>query len=228
MLPIVLIPSQLLTADLWQPQRAAWTRRDVMVADNASGETIFETAANLLAAAPERFALAALGMGGFIAFEVLRQQPERVARLGLLSTLASADGPGQTARRQGYIDLVDAGRFDEVIEERIPLLLAPGNRGDPALLEVARKMARDTGAQRFLRQQRALMARIDSRPSLSSITVPTMLLWGDQDGITDRAHQDEMLAHLPDARLVVVPGAGHLIPLEAPAETTDALTEFFG
>lgn len=227
MLPIVLLSSQLLTADLWEPQRTAWREREIIVADNANGETIERIAAHLLDRAPDRFALAAHGMGGFIAFEVLRQQPQRVARLALLATLASADGAAQTARRQGYFELVESGRFDRVVEERLPLLLAPGSRTDPALLTVARKMARDTGPERFLRQQRALMGRIDSRPSLPDIAVPTLLLWGDQDGITARAHQDEMLAAIPQARLHVVCGAGHLLTLEAPAETTRILSEFF-
>jgi pimeloyl-ACP methyl ester carboxylesterase len=227
MLPIVLIPSQLLTAELWRPQIADWRDREVMVADNASAATIPQIAANLLAAAPERFALAAHGMGGFIAFEVMRQEPRRVARLALLSTLASADGPAQTARRQGYLDLVEAGRFDEVVEERLPLLLSPAGRGDPALVSAARRMALDTGPERFLRQQRALMARIDSRPSLAAIAVPTLLLWGDADGITTRAHQDEMLAAIPDARLQVLPGTGHLMTLEAPEETASALAGLF-
>jgi pimeloyl-ACP methyl ester carboxylesterase len=228
MLPIVLIPSQLLTQDMWRPQLAHWGGRPVMVGDNADGDGIAAIAANLLAAAPDRFALAAHGMGGFIAFEALRQQPERIAKLALLSTLASADGPAQTARRQGYIDLVADGRFDQVIEERIPLLLAPGNREDEALLAALRQMARDTAPDRFLRQQRALMARIDSRPSLGAVTVPTLLLWGEEDGIIGRAHQEDMLSAIPGARLHTIRGAGHLITLEAPAETTTALANFFG
>jgi pimeloyl-ACP methyl ester carboxylesterase len=227
MLPVVLVPSQLLTEAFWAPLRAAWSGREVIVADNASGDTIAAIARNLLAVAPPRFDLAAHAMGGFIAFEVMRQQPGRVRKLALLSTLASADGPAQTARRQGYIDLVAAGRFDQVIEERIPLLLAPAHRADPALLALARKMAADTGAERFLRQQRALMGRIDSRPSLPAIAAPTLLLWGDQDGITSRAQQEEILAGIPDCTLEVIPGAGHLLTLEAPAETIRALTGFF-
>lgn len=227
MLPIVLLSSQLLTADLWAPQLAAWSGRDVRVADNNAADTIAGIAAALLADAPDRFALAAHGMGGFVAFEVLRQQRERVTKLALLSTLAPADGPAQTARRQGYIDLVEAGRFDQVIEERIPMLLSPARRDDPALLAAARKMAADTGADTFLRQQRAIMGRIDSRPSLAAIAAPTLILWGDADGIGTRDQQEEMLALIPDATLEVLPGVGHLLTLEAPDATTAALTDFF-
>ena len=106
------------------------------------------------------------------------------------------------------------------------MLLAPQNRADPALTAVARKMAADTGAETFLRQQRALMGRIDSRPSLADITVPTLLIWGDQDGITSQAQQDEMLAAIPGATLEVIAGAGHLVTLEAPEVVNGVLAGF--
>ncbi len=225
-LPIVLASGQLLTAESWSPQRAAWAGRDVRHADHTKDETIAGMAARLLAGAPPRFALVAHAMGGFVAMEVMRRAPERVARLALVATLATADGPAQTARRQGYIDLVDAGRFDQVIEERIPMLFPPERRDDAALLSVARRMAADTGAETFLRQQRAIMGRIDSRPSLARITVPTLLIRGDGDGITTPEQQAEMLEAIPNARLETLAGVGHLPMLEAPDATTALLTRW--
>ena len=225
-LPVMLASGQLLTAESWAPQRAAWADRDVRHADHTRDETIAGMADRLLAAAPPRFVLVAHAMGGFVAMEVMRRAPERVARLALVATLASADGPAQTARRQGYIDLVAAGRFDRVIEERIPMLFPPDRRDDAALLGVARRMAADTGAQTFLRQQRAIMGRIDSRPSLARITAPTLLVRGTGDGITTAEQQAEMLAAMPQARLETLPGVGHLPMLEAPAATTAILTRW--
>lgn len=227
-LPLVLACGQLLDQRVWAPQVAALSAaRTVSVSDHQSDDTIAGMARRLLDAAPARFALAGLAMGGFIAFEVLRQAPERVDRLALLATLAPNDGPAQTARRQGYIDLVESGRFADVIEERIPLLFSTGRRSDEALLTLARQMAADTGAETFLRQQRAIMGRPDSRPTLPAIRVPTMILWGDADGIATRAHQDEMLA-IPGAELVVLPGAGHLATLEQPAAVNAALEHWLG
>src|SRR3546814_709877 len=101
-----------------QPRRAAWPDREVIVADNRSDDTIAGFAQRLLDNAPPKFVLIAHAMGGFVAFEVMRRAPERVAKLALIATLASADGPAQTARRQGYIDLVESGNFDQVVEER--------------------------------------------------------------------------------------------------------------
>jgi pimeloyl-ACP methyl ester carboxylesterase len=224
--PIVLITGQLLTEAVWQPLLDAWTGREVILADNRSDDTIAGFAQRLLDDAPPKFILIAHAMGGFVAFEVMRRAPERVAKLILISTLASADGPAQTARRQGYIDLVESGNFDQVVEERIPILFPEEKRGDERLLEIARAMAADTGADTFLAQQRAIMARIDSRPRLGEIAAPTLLVWGEQDGITSRAHHDEILEAIPGARLEVVAGAGHLPTVEAPDVVVPLLTSF--
>ena len=225
-LPIVLITGQLLTAAVWRPLIDAWTDREVIVADNRSDDTIEGFAQRLLDFAPPKFVLVGHAMGGFIAFEVMRRAPERVAKLVLISTLASADGPAQTTRRQGYIDLVENGQFDQVVEERIPILFPEEKREDERLLGIARKMAADTGAETFLAQQRAIMARIDSRPRLGEIAVPTLLVWGEKDGITSRAHHDEIADAIPGARIEVIAGAGHLPTVEAPEVVVPLLTAF--
>lgn len=225
-LPIVLITGQLLTDAVWRPLLDAWADREVIVADNRSDETIEGFAQRLLDDAPPKFVLIGHAMGGFVAFEVMRRAPERVAKLALLSTLASADGPAQTARRQGYVDLVTSGRFDQVVEERIPILFPEERRSDERLLGIARRMAADTGADTFLAQQRAIMARIDSRPRLGEIAVPTLLVWGEKDGITSRAHHDEIVEAIPGARLEVIATAGHLPTIEAPEVVAALLSDF--
>lgn len=225
-LPIIMITGQLLTGAVWQPLIDAWGDREVIVADNRSDDTIEGFAQRLLDNAPPKFILIAHAMGGFIAFEVMRRAPERVAKLALISTLASADGPAQTARRQGYIDLVESGNFDQVVEERIPILFPEEKRNDERLLGIARHMAADTGAETFLAQQRAIMARIDSRPRLSEIAVPTLLVWGEKDGITSRAHHEEILEAIPGARLEVISGAGHLPTVETPDVLVPLLADF--
>ncbi|HPB20796.1 MAG TPA: alpha/beta fold hydrolase [Novosphingobium sp.] len=225
-LPIVLITGQLLTDAVWQPLLDGWPDREVIVADNRSDDTIAGIATRLLENAPPRFVLIGHAMGGFVAFEVMRRAPERVAKLVLIATLASADGPAQTARRQGYIDLVEAGKFDQVVEERIPILFPESRRSDERLLGLARKMAADTGAEVFLAQQRAIMAREDSRPRLGEIDVPTLVVWGAEDGITSCAHQDEIVSLIDGSRLAVIPGAGHLVTIEAPDAVMPLLDAF--
>ena len=224
---VVLVSGQLLTAACWAPQIAALSPDyDIRIADHGRDDSIGAMAARLLAEMPERFDLVAHAMGGFVAFEVLRRAPQRVRSLALLSTLAPADQPAQTERRQGYIRLVEAGRFDAVVEERVPILLHPARREDEGLLAVVRRMAQDTGAERFLGQQRAIMARADSRPSLPAIACPTLLIWGRQDGIATEAHQTEMLAAIPDCRLTVIEDCGHLVTLEKPATVNALLADW--
>ncbi len=227
--PVVLMAGQLLDAETWAPQIAPLSRDfDLRFADHTRDDTVAGMADRLLAEAPARFDIVAHAMGGFVAFEVMRRAPERVRSLALLSTLASADGPAQTARRQGYLTLVEDGRFAEVVEERIPMLVHPDRLKDAPLLAAVRRMARTTGAQTFLAQQRAIMSRIDSRPSLSQIACPTLLVWGRQDGIAAESHQDEMRAAIPGARLVVIEMCGHLLTLERPDQATQVLRDWLG
>jgi pimeloyl-ACP methyl ester carboxylesterase len=226
--PVVFAAGQLLTRALWAPQAAALADRVQVFADNQGDETIAGMAERLLAAAPDRFDLAAHAMGGFVAFEVMRRAAARVRRLVLMSTLAPADTPVQTARRKGYLRLVEAGRFAEVVEERIPILVHPARRGDVALTGAARAMAADTGADAFLRQQLAIMGRADSRPGLWAIACPTLLVMGRQDAIVTDAHQDELAAAIPGARLEIIEDCGHLSSLERPEAVNGLLRRFLG
>lgn len=225
-LPTVLITGQLLTDELWEPLIARWPGRDVIIARNSGEQTITGLATNLLDEAPARFDLVAHAMGGFVAMEVMRVAPGRVRRLVLVSTLASNDGPAQTARRQGYIDLVESGAFAGVIEERIPMLFPPDRRDDAELLSLARRMAADTGAQTFLTQQRAIMGRIDSRPDLSRITAPTLLIRGSEDGIVSADHHEEIAAAIGGAQSVTLAHIGHLPMVEAADDFARIVTEF--
>jgi pimeloyl-ACP methyl ester carboxylesterase len=226
---VVFIPSQLLTADLWAPQVAALKgKANCTVAANSGFDTIAALAKSLLDTAPQAFVLTVHGMGGFIGFEILRQQPERVEKLVLVSTLASADTPAQTARRMGYLKLVEAGEFAKVVDERIPMMIPPDRRDDAALTALVRKMAADTGAEAFLRQQKAIMGRIDSRPSLPNIRCPTLLIYGRHDGISTLDHQQEMLTGIKNARLEIIADSGHLAPIERPEKVSALLANWIG
>lgn len=225
--PVLLIASQLLNARLWAPQvEALGGQFDLIIADQTGQDTMAAMAAAILETAPARFSVVGHGMGGFVAFEILRQAPARIDRLVLMSTLASADGPAQTARREGYLQLVAAGRFEEVVEERLPMLLSPQRRSDATLIAAARTMAAETGPEAFLRQQRAIMSRPDSRPSLSAIESPTLILFGRQDGISTLASQEEMKAGGPGASLEVLEDCGHLMTLEQPTRVNALLAEW--
>lgn len=225
--PLILLPSQLCNARIWRHQTAGLAAlAQVIALAPPDGDTMGAMADAVLDAAPARFALAAHGMGGFVALEILRRQPARVMRLALLCTLAGADGPAQAERRAGYSRLVEQGRFEAIIEQRIPVLLHPDHANDPALIEAARSMARETGPARFLAQQRAIIGRIDSRPSLGNIGCPTLVVGARQDAIAPPGVVEELAAGIPDARLAFVEHCGHFAPLEQPAAVTALLRDW--
>ncbi|WP_262298888.1 alpha/beta fold hydrolase [Microvirga sesbaniae] len=221
---LVLIPGLACTARLFEPQIAALgAGRTIVVADHTLDDSIAAIASRLLRAAPDRFALAGLSMGGYIAMEVMRQAPGRVERLALLDTSARPDTPEASQDRERLIALAQAGRFEEIHAVLWPRLVHPDRRGDADLQAVLLEMMRETGAEAYIRQQRAIMARPDSRTSLPVIEIPTLVLVGEGDAVTPVEIAREMAEMIEWASLVVVPGAGHMSTLEQPDRVTHAL-----
>jgi len=223
-LPVVLIPGLLDSARLYAPQiPMLWRHGPVTVADHTRDDSMGAIAHRILANAPPRFALAGLSMGGYISFEILRQAPERVAKLALLDTSARADTPEATAMRHAQMALAADGRLDEVVEQQFERMIHPLHRGDQKLRELNRLMAEDVGPEAFVRQQTAIMGRPDSRPTLAAIGCPTLVLVGEQDELTPPERAVEMADGIPRAKLVTVPECAHLSTLERPREVTRAM-----
>ncbi|PXA89968.1 alpha/beta hydrolase, partial [Caulobacter sp. D5] len=162
--PLVLLPGLLCDARLWREQALALHDvADIQVADLTLDDSVAAMAARVLAAAPERFALGGLSMGGYVAFEILRQAPERVTRLALFSTSAAPDSPQRAEQRRRAMAALSVGRFLGVTQQMMPQLLPPSRLNDPLAGEV-KAMAGRVGGEAFLRQQRAILGRPDSRP----------------------------------------------------------------
>lgn len=219
--PLLLLPGLLCDAALWDHQaRHLAGEGGVRVADLTRDDSIGAMAARVLAEAPPEFDLAGLSMGGYVAFEVLRRAPERVARLCLIDTAARADTEEQTARRRGLIDLARRGQFKGVTSRLLPLLLHPDRLGEAALAGAVMAMAERVGAEAFLRQQQAIMGRVDSRRSLGAIAAPTLIICGREDALTPLEKSAEMQAAIPGARLAVIEDCGHLSTMERPQAVT--------
>jgi len=226
-LAIVLIPGLLCSARLYGEQLPAlWRYGPVVLADHTRGDSMAAIARQILAAAPSRFALIGLSMGGYLSFEIMRQAPDRVLRLALLDTTVRADTPEQSARRRAQMAVVREGRFGEIPDAQFPVWVHPARAHDEGLRRIVRLMAEDTGAEAFIRQQTALLSRPDSRPGLAAIRCPTLVLVGDGDQATPPDRAAEIAAGIAGARLVTVPGCGHLSTLERPADVTRALLEW--
>jgi pimeloyl-ACP methyl ester carboxylesterase len=162
-------------------------------------------------------------MGGYVAWEVLRQAPERVTALALMDTSARPEVDEQTSRRQALIELTQAGRFADVLDLLWPSEVSPGRRSDAALRARADAMFLRAGPEVFVRHQLAIIARVDSRPDLANVDVPALVLCGRDDAITPLDGSEEMAAGIPGAELVVLDDCGHLSTWERPDEVTDAL-----
>lgn len=223
--PLLLVPGLLCDALLWQHQIAGLANdADCWIADHTRSETMSAIAADILAACPfEKFALAGLSMGGYIALELHRQAPSRVTRLALLDTAARADTDEQRIKRQGFIDLADRGRFMGVTDQLLPLLVHRDRLADAALVATVKTMARNVGKAAFVRQERAIMSRIDSRAHLGAVRVPTLVLCGKEDALTPIDRHEEIASMIPGARLEIVERCGHLSTLEQPDTVNDAL-----
>lgn len=213
-------------ARMWAPVLGAFARRDVICPALTGGETTDALAAQVLALAPPRFALAGLSMGGIVAMGVVAQAPERVERLALLDTNPRAELPEVQARRAPQIDRALGGGLRAVIRDEMkPNYLAPGP-GQGAVLDLCMAMALDLGPQVFARQSRALRDRPDRQAALAAYAGPALVLMGEHDRLCPLDRHELMASLMPGSRLVIVPGAGHLPPLEQPQATAAALADW--
>ena len=156
--PLVLVPGLLCDDALWEPQ-IDWLSdiAEPTVGDTLQDDSLSNMAARILDAAPDRFALAGLSMGGYVCMEIMRQAPERVERLALLDTSGRADSAEQNRRRRGLIELAKIGKFKGVTPRLMPLLIHTERQQDTALTTCVIDMASRVGQRGFF---------CDSRPQL--------------------------------------------------------------
>jgi pimeloyl-ACP methyl ester carboxylesterase len=223
-LPIYAMPGLLDDERLWQHQAAFFgTRHPLFTADISGHDSIAALASAALAKAPaERFALAGLSMGGYVAMEIMRQAPERVIALALLDTNSRPDSAPAIEMRKNLITQSRTD-FQGVIDSLTPKLLHPAHVANKAIVKVIEDMAHSVGPAAFERQQKAIMGRIDSRTFLPRIQCPTLVLCGREDTLTPVELHEEMAAAIPNARLVVIEHCGHLSALEQAQQVSESL-----
>jgi pimeloyl-ACP methyl ester carboxylesterase len=168
-----------------------------------------------------------LSMGGYVAFEFYRRYPERVAGLILSATRAGADSAEVKEARDKAAGVAIAEGTAAIAEGMLPKLLAPDNyEAQPDLVEFVREMMQETSEDGVVGALTAMRDRPDSTPDLPALDVPVLILHGAEDQLIPLAEAEAMAAALPRAKLVVVPGAGHLPNLEQPEIFNDAVREF--
>lgn len=226
-MPILLVPGLTCSPRIFAPVvPALWRFGPVTVANHIRDDNMGAIARRILAEAPPRFALAGHSMGGYIAFEIMRQAPERVAKLALMNTQARPDTPEAGERRRGQIARAKAGDYRGILDDLFPGFVHPSRRDDAGLRQLVYDMGDDVGSEAFVRQQTAILTRPDSRPTLAWIKCPTLVLSSDEDNTVPNALSTEMADGIPGAKLVIVPNCGHLTPPEQPQATAGALVEW--
>lgn len=201
--PLVLLPGMNCSARLWGPAGAGALHP---VLDRP---TLDEQVQALLDALPDRFVLGGLSLGGIVAMALTRRAPERVAGLCLMATNARAPTPEQRAGWDAALTRLDDGAPARALQP-LELLLH-----DRSLDATALQMADETGERRLAAQLRLQGTRVDERPALPAVAVPTLVLAGEQDRLCPVERHTEIAELVPDARLQVLPGVGHLLPVEA-------------
>jgi pimeloyl-ACP methyl ester carboxylesterase len=240
--PVVLIHGYPLNSRLWQPQLDSLADVAHLIAPDLRGhgdseaipgpysmDLLADDCAALLDALDirEPVVVNGLSMGGYIAMAFARRYPERLAGLVLTATRSGADSEASKAGRDQAANQAREQGVNAIVEAMLPKLLAPDNfQFRPDLVDEARAIMSNTSLEGVLGDLEGMKTRPDSTPSLPQISVPTRILHGAEDQIISKAEARAMVAALPDAGLVIIPGAGHLPNLEQPETYNQLLGDF--
>ncbi len=221
----MLLPGLLCDRTVWtaQARARAGTADIIAIPDFHGHDSIAGMADAVLAAAPDRFALAGHSMGARVALEVVRRAPERVGALALLDTGVHPRRPGEAEARQALVDLAWTEGMAALARRWLPPMLHPDRLADAALVgRLSAMVCRATPAV-FEAQVRALLGRPDATMGLAAIRCPTLVLCGRQDGWSPPAQHEAMAAAIRGATLRIVEECGHMSTVERPEAVGDAL-----
>lgn len=212
MLPLVLLPGMNCTADLW-----SGAGLDGAITPDLDVTDLDRQVDVLLAALPPRFVLAGLSLGAIVGMAIAHRAPERVAGLCVMSANAKAPTDVQRDGWQAWIDRLDAGESPRALQQSIlDALLSEQARARPDLVERTLAMGADVGTGMLRAQLRLQQTRVDLLAGLGALTMPMLVIGGQQDAICPPTFHAEIAAAVPHSRFVSIEG-GHLLVLERPA-----------
>ena len=224
MLPLVMLPGMMCTGELYREQLGVFSaERAVQFLPLNSGQSVHKLAEQILLHAPAQFALCGLSMGGIVAFEVLRQAPERVKGLALLDTNPLAERDEIKQKRAPQIVKVQAGALLEVMRDEMKPNYLAENDGKKEVLDLCLRMALQLGSDVFISQSIALRDRPDQCDTLRSVAVPTLVMCGEQDKLCPVERHQMMHQMVAGSTLAIVQNAGHLPVLEQPKLSNEYL-----
>jgi len=239
---VVLLHAFPFNASMWQPQIDSLGERFRFIAPNLKGfgasdapegEAAYsmdryadEVKALVDELGLDRFVLAGLSMGGYIALAYMRTYADGVAALVLADTRAEADPPEGKDKRSNQQKLVLQEGTAGLIETLTGALLAESTRANKPDVVKNVQAAMENPAAGFIGALEAMKNRIDSTDALAQITVPTLVIVGENDGITPPEAARKLHEHIGGSQLVVIPDAGHISNMESPEAFNGALAEF--
>lgn len=222
---LVLLPGLICDARMFAAQRAHFPT-SVAIDGFGTLRSLGEMAARALAAVPGRLALLGHSMGGRIALEAWRQAPDRIDRLALLSTGTHLPQPGEAEKRHALLDLGRSDGAEALVDRWLPPMVAPSRSGDAALMDPLRTMCIAAGVDAYAAQIGALLDRPEVDALLQTISCPTLVAVGAHDAWSPPEQHAGIAAAIPDAELIVIEGAGHMLPAEAPDALNAAIADW--
>jgi len=221
---LLILPGSLCDKWVYAAQIAALSRHcSVVVPNPGAEESIEEMADAVLKDAPPRFALVGHALGGRIALEVIRREPERVRALALLATTVHPVRPGEGARRQTQIDLAMSEGMGALAGAWLPKVLHPRSLADPALMQGMTEMYCRFTPEDYAREVRALLKRPDPRAVLERINCPALVLSGRDDPLCSPEQSQALASQIKNAAIEIVDGCAHFPSIEQPESVTAAL-----
>ncbi len=161
--------------------------------------------------------VAGLSMGGYVAFEFLRQFPKQVRALGLFSTRAAADSPQAREGRMKLAESIKINGIEPLMTATLPKLTGRTTTASrPAVVSQVEKLIRAASPDGVIDSLRAMAERADSQPLLSGIRCPVLIIAGDEDVLIPAQEGQAMAQEIAGAKLEIIPQAGHLVNLEQP------------
>lgn len=239
--PVVLVHGYPLNRSMWDAQVSDLSKDFRIIApdlrghgesDAPSGVNTMDIIADDLRALLDhlniqKVVLVGFSMGGYAAFAFQRKHANRLQALVLADTRPQSDTPEGKQGRENTAQTVIKDGVTGVATATAPRMLAPTTvQGKPDVVEQVKNIMASTPVNGYVGDLRGLAERPDSTTTLSQITVPTLIIVGEQDAVTPPADSEMMAKTIKNAKLVKIPNAGHLSPIEQPQAFNAALREF--
>jgi pimeloyl-ACP methyl ester carboxylesterase len=226
---LIMIPGTLCDDNLFKYQTEGLKDLvDCHVACNSSASSLKQVAKNILEKQTGSFSIIGLSYGGIIAFELLRQAPERINKLVLMNTNYKEPSEQTRINQQRFIGMAYLGQFKEITSEiLIDAMLHPKNAEKQELRETILNMALNVGIDGFFNQVKAQLGRPDSTKDLQNIKCPTLIITGREDNICPLKLHEDMAEAIPNSTLKVIEECGHLSTLEQPNLVNNTIIDWW-